>query len=580
MPHPAFFRLRRIALPALASAAAFAACAARAQQDVLVPANSSSQEVVQPLPPEGTQELNTALKRLAIDSNDVDALLAAGNASLKLHDTGAATGFFTRAQALGSTNGAAEAGLAAADVYEKKPVEALKLFTKAQAEGASLKDHASDYGLAYDLVGDNARAQEFYRMALAQGPDDLTIRRLALSEAIGGDQAASERTLLPLLQHRDLAAYRTRAFALAALGRTDEAVSIAEAIMPASLASRIAPYLRYMPKLTRAQQAAAANFGHFPEAAAIGHDDPRIAEYAKASRQVAVAAASSEARLVPAGAPLGPAEQPAPPPAGAVITVPDANDPPASHAVRLIEANAPPPFELASLSQGNTAASVAGKPERLSAPAPNSAVAETGGELPPLAHQPGEQPPPKLPPVSPSGSAQAPVPNPPSPAEPATARTGTILAPTQPVSKPVPPAPATAQQPSLEDAFAEFEKVKSPTEPPPGAVDITEIKPPRTAPPKAEPPKPVNPSRIWVQVATGKSTKALGFDWRRIARKASTAFKGKDGYVVKWGRTNRLVTGPFNSEKRAQAFVDEVRRAGLKTFIFTSKQGEQVAPLP
>jgi tetratricopeptide (TPR) repeat protein len=580
MPHPAFFRLRRIALPALAAAAAFAAAGtARAQQDVLVPVNSTSQAVVQPLPPEGTQELNAALKRLAIDSNDVDALLAAGNASLKLHDTGAAIGFFSRAQALGSTNGAAEAGLASADVYEKKPVEALKLFAKAQAEGASLKDHASDYGLAYDLVGDNARAQQFYRMALAQGPDDLTTRRLALSEAIGGDQAASEKTLLPLLQHRDLAAYRTRAFALAALGKTDEAVSIAEAIMPASLAGRIAPYLRYMPKLTRAQQAAAANFGHFPEAGAIGHDDPRIAEYAKAAQPVTVAARSSDTRLVPAGAPLGAAAQPAPPPAGPVITAPDANTPPAKGAARLIEANAPPPFELASLPHSNAAASLAEKQERLSAPAPNSVAAETGGELPPLARQPSEQPPPGLPPVSRSGDAQAPAPNPPPPAPPATSRTGPILAPAQPVSKPSLGAPtsAKAQQPSLEDAFAEFEKVKTPAEPPPGAVDITEIKPPRATP---EPPKPVDPSRIWVQVATGKDRKALGFDWRRKTRKASAAFRGKHGYLVKWGRTNRLVTGPFDNQKQAQAFVDDVRRAGLKTFIFTSKRGERVEPLP
>jgi hypothetical protein len=73
-----------------------------------------------------------------------------------------------------------------------------------------------------------------------------------------------ETTLAPLLQKQDRAAWRTRAFAFAILGREDEAEAIARSTMPTELANGMAPYLRFMRKLTPAQQAAAANLGRFP----------------------------------------------------------------------------------------------------------------------------------------------------------------------------------------------------------------------------------------------------------------------------------------------------------------------------
>ena len=61
---------------------------------------SRAQEVVQPLPPPGSQELNDALQRLARNANDVSALIDAGDSALKLGDVAAAIGFFGRAQAI------------------------------------------------------------------------------------------------------------------------------------------------------------------------------------------------------------------------------------------------------------------------------------------------------------------------------------------------------------------------------------------------------------------------------------------------------------------------------------------------
>src|SRR5690606_36886150 len=129
-------------------------------------------------------------------------------------DPDAALGFFRRAEAISPSDGRIKAGMAAIMVRQGQPVEALRLFQQAEQAGESAQAYAADRALAYDLVGDNARAQQDYRLALANGPDAVVTRRLALSQAISGDQAASEATLLPLLQRSYLAAYRTRAFAL------------------------------------------------------------------------------------------------------------------------------------------------------------------------------------------------------------------------------------------------------------------------------------------------------------------------------------------------------------------------------
>ncbi|HSM52910.1 MAG TPA: SPOR domain-containing protein, partial [Erythrobacter sp.] len=116
--------------------------------------------------------------------------------------------------------------------------------------------------------------------------------------------------LLPMLQRQDLSAYRARAFGLAILGETDEAAALANRLMPPDLSSRMAPYLAYMPRLTSAQQAAAANLGIFPRAAQIGRDDPRIARYATSGDLPAVDAGN---RLAPRGTPLGQSAPPAAP---------------------------------------------------------------------------------------------------------------------------------------------------------------------------------------------------------------------------------------------------------------------------
>ena len=240
---------------------------------------SVSREVVQALPSAEVNALNIALRRLAVNGRNLEALNDAGNAALALGDTEAALGFFRRA--LNVAPGDVEANLGMATVYmrSQRPIEALQYFAKAERSGADPAALASDRGLAYDLLGESARAQASYMALLERGDNAEVTRRLAISHAISGDRDAFNQALRPLVLEKDVAAYRARAFGLAILGEMDEAKGLVRTVIPRDLSSRIIPYLEFMPRLTKAQQAAAANLGIFPKAAEIGRDDPAIVAY-------------------------------------------------------------------------------------------------------------------------------------------------------------------------------------------------------------------------------------------------------------------------------------------------------------
>lgn len=287
-----------------------------------------AQEVVQPLPPAAAQDLSNALSRLAADADNVDAMLDAGEAALALGDIDAAIGFFGRARQNAPENSRISLGMARAYVASRRPVEALRFFAEAEAAGVSNERMAADRGLAFDLVGDGASAQALYRLAMEGGAGSQVARQLALSQAISGDRKGFEATLLPLLEKGDHAAFRTRAFGLAILGDTQDAIKIARDMMQPNMAARIEPYLRYMTRLTPAQQAAAGNLGVFPSSGSVGRDTPAIARANVAPPRLAERAAppppsppaparamQPDRQLAPAGPAMGnaPAQsQPAP----------------------------------------------------------------------------------------------------------------------------------------------------------------------------------------------------------------------------------------------------------------------------
>ena len=560
-----------------------------------------SRPVVQALPPPAASDLNTALMRLARNPEDAGALVDAGNASLKVGDIEAAIGFFSRADILRPGNARAKAGLGSAHVRSENPFDALLMFEEAEKAGIVPALIAGDRGLAYDLVGDSIHAQELYRLALSQGPDDEVTRRLAISLAISGDRAGAEGTLRPLLDRRDLAAYRTRAFVMAILGDTKEALSIARVRLSPQTADALEPYLRYMPRLTAAQQAAAANFGHFPKAADIGRDDPRIASRGPGRSRKA------DSALKPQGEPLGgkltygkretraearrrlqqeeQARQAEAKAAEAERLRIAAEE--RARAEALAKARAEEEQQARAAAQAREQAAIqAREAARLRAEAEERSQAQALAQARAAAAEreraqalaaSAAPPPPTAPSAPPVGSSLSVSTNPPV------------------QSAPVPvPGPSGPEPSSVAEAFADFKLAPGPARPAAGAVDLAAIQPPRDPrpepkvveepspkpKPRAEPPKPVHPSRVWAQIATGRDRAALAFDWRRMTRNAPDAFKGQKPFVAKWGQTNRMVVGPFPNAREAQAYLTTLKAADISGFVFTSQEGELVEPLP
>lgn len=565
-----------------------------------LPGEAVADPVVQPLPQQSPgMKLNDALNQLAKNPQDLEALIAAGRASLELGDVQAAIGFFQRADTLWPGSVRAKTGLAGAYALGDDPIAAIQLFNEAEKLGPIDAARIADRGLAYDLIGDCQTAQGYYRQALGIEASDEAARRLAVSQAIAGDRRGMEVTLGPLLQKQDKAAWRTRAFALAILGVPDEAESIARQTMPADMANSMAGYLRYMPKLTPAQQASAANLGQFPRAADIGQIDPRFAAYMRP--HAALAAAS-----------------PVPGPVKPDVKGKDKGNKGKDQQVVAVAAAVPNP-PVGREVDGKPVQIAMAAPQRLvprPVPAPLPSPAPAPVPSPPavprsvpvtitpgpgfasidaVSTKPGQsfdlrqqsKPPAPTPPPSPPPAPPAPKPAP------------------RPAPKPVPkPAPE-----SIDEAFADFTPPSREIEPQAGAVDLRRLdrtakvpanakaadkagekpvpgekgKPGHKASDKAKDKKDSKlsqPSRFWVQVATGRDKAALGSDWRRMGKDDPAVFKGKKPFITAWGQTNRLLTGPFETQKEANAFVAALKKVDFSgAFAWTSAAGQVVDPL-
>ena len=91
--------------------------------------------------------------------------------------------------------------------------------------------------------------------------------------------------------------------------------------------------------------------------------------------------------------------------------------------------------------------------------------------------------------------------------------------------------------------------------------------------------KKANPARIWVQIATGANAKALAFDYDRFAKKNAALFKGKSAATTEWGKTRRLLVGPFKDRAAAQDWLGDYKKAGGDGFLFNSDAGQSVDPV-
>ena len=565
-----------------------------------------------------SENLQDALRRIAVNSNDSSALADAGLAALEMGDLRAAIGFLAKADQIYDTSGRVKAGLGRALLAEENPFGALRYFDQAVANGISPREIAADRGLAYDLIGRNRDAQKDYELALRSGRTDELIGRYAISLGISGDVDLAEAQLNPLLMKSDRDAWRNRAFIYAMNGRKKDAEDIVEQTMERRMAKAIKPFFERMPKLTAAQKAAAVHFGHFPASENIGVD---VAAVQLASNMAGRGGDGADAGLVPVGEALG-AKSDRP----RVLAMPDKsprrrpgvadrksterkstrrekkNQVEQSAETEVATSAGARPGRVTSFASAERSRAVPPPSEAVAAkslpdpiktteikpasksPAPGFATTLGVGQPPVLVSQSverkveiaGRQPASRKPLAS---QALTPSTAKPLSESPSGARTATgapvnlvtfDLAQSRSASTGTASVDMAASRP-LADIISGIAIPEQETRSAVVPVDLDEIEPAKPQPKivakpvektPVKPKAPAHPKRYWVQIATGANLNALKFDWRRMTKKQPDLFKSQKAWTSPWGATRRMVVGPFDDFKAAKAFEAELRKGG------------------
>lgn len=564
--------------------------------------------------------LSSSLARIASNNSDTSALLDAGRASIDLEDYRAAVGFLVRAEQANPRDGAVKAALGSAMVHMENPTRALDYFGEAQLLGASERLFLADRGLARDLLGQQDAAQRDYQLALSISPNDELTRRYALSLGISGDADRAIAMLTPQLRAQDRSAWRLRAMILAMNGRDGEATEIVNATMPPAMAQNILPYLTQMDRLNPAQQAAAAHFGRFPNgqlgpkrkpvqvAAAVPPPPPPAATGKRPAtsgkRQVitwatpAPAPAPAPATRKPDPAPVTrppaaavstPAPSAAtPPPPGAAAAGPPALQSPFRQTIRPAAVSPPPTPPQPSTPAPATVAATPTTPEPIGAAVdankgpvgPGFSIADMGRSSAAVATP------------APSPVTIAPVPSAPPPESAAAAApaavsaaplasladiVGSIEIPAEELARPDNAIGADTLAKLLDDKRKAEAAEAAKREKDAAAAKLKAEADAKAKEEAAE--KKANPARLWVQVATGANAKALATDFGKFAKKSPAVFKGKAGATTEWGKTRRLLVGPFKDRKAAQDWLADYKKAGGDGFLFNSEAGQSVDPI-
>lgn len=542
---------------------------------------------IQAIRPSGAENLSRNLSRLASNPRDVDALIGAGEAAVEMDDMRAAAGFFGRADAIQPNSGRVKAGLGRVMLKTQNPAEALRLFDQATRLGFGEATLLADRGLARDMTGDQAGAQRDYQAALKRAPQDSELLyRYAASLGISGQVDAAEKVLQPLLYKSDRGAWRYRAFIMAMNNKQNEARKIASQTMPPSLASALTPYMQKMPYLTPAQKAAAVHFGRFPTTVGTS-----MAAAAPAPTQSApVAAAPERPVTVPAQAgarqalasnarvqrvkPERPTRSPAPAPMQSAPTQPQPA--PASVPAPSSLAQTPPPVRQAEIQGPPASASVPSRPTVSAIPAtePGTAAAT---QLPTTQRPPA---------TAVAASAPRQQPNPEATRSladiiraidvPEEERRPTVSAVDLAEIAALQAAQRAEQQAEAEVARKAAAAAKAKAAAAAKAKAEADAKAKKAAEEKAR--LTANPSRNWVQIGIGADRGALAFTLKNLRRKYDDVAP-QDGWVASWGRTNRLLIGPFASFTRAKSVESKLKSAGADAFAWQSEAGEVVERL-
>lgn len=557
--------------------------------------------IVQPLPSAAAVErLNQNLGRLSRSPQDVQALLGAGEAALDLGDVQAANGFFTRANMVAPNNGQAKLGLAVVSIQLKQAREAATYFDAAAALGVGAQDHLNERGLAYDLTGQQAKAQQDYQTVLRSNPSDPVARlRYAVSLGISGRVAEAEAELQPSLSGQDREAWRARAFILAMNGRLADARKITQTVMPKGLADALDPYIARASLLDAGQKAAAFHYGEFPSdvlrmAAATSSTpraEPRVAVTEAKPRKLSRKERQREERekqaaeAAAARARLAAANEPQPPPFVEGSPQPSSS----SNSTTLASSQAP---RIATLSSGGAAAKPApirtpsstqqpvSSAARSASPRPAQALAETRPQPAPQA--PSELVGTRSAVTTPSASVPAPAPLP------STRSLAQVMAAmdipeseratgSAPVDLAAVARIQTERRQAQEAVAAKAAAEKAKREAAAKAKAEAAAKAKAAAEEKAR--LAANPARTWVQIATGRDVDALAFDLRRLRRTYADVLGNETGWTAEWGATRRLLVGPFSTSAKARDAVAAIKKSGGDAFIWSSEAGEDVVKI-
>ena len=476
--------------------------------------------------------LSRHIRVLAGNPRDFNALIGAGRAALELGDVQAAAGFFGRAEEANPNAPAAKAGLGAAMAHMGDADGAIFYFDQAARLGAAPLAIALDRGLARDLNGDLAAAQGDYRLAIQSLNSDEGRRRLALSLAIGRDRAGALTAIQPLLNRRDPAAQRTRAFVLALVGDQAGASQAIEAVMPGGSA-RFAPFFTLLPYLSVQEKAAAVHLGMFPDNAAA-----KVAAARGAQRQPEVAARTVQPAQ---GGPIEPNARTVTtrPAARQPVQVAAVDPPPApkpSFTLPSQSASATPSFSLPSSNSASpTVSSAARDPASSAENDPTRALSEAeaaAGNLSgidKLLATIAEAPPPPLPKV------EAKEPD----------RTAEKVA----VGK------KTADKKALAKAAAEKK--------------AREVRLAAEKKEREEAAKLGVKGTYWVQLAGGSNQDRMATEYKKLSAKSGALLKSRSGYVTSGKDYFRLVVGPFNTKAESQSFVNKLEKEGVDGFSWT-----------
>ena len=472
--------------------------------------------------------LSRYIRVLASNPRDFNALIGAGRAALELGDVQAAAGFFGRAEENYPNAPAAKAGLGAAMAHMGDADGAIFYFDQASRLGAPALTLALERGLARDLNGQLAAAQSDYRIAIQSLNSDEGRRRLALSLAIGRDRAGALAAIQPLLNRRDPAAQRTRAFVLALVGDQIGAAQAIESVMPGGSA-RFAPFFTYLPHLSVQEKAAAVHLGMFPDNAAA-----RVAQLQSQRQQVAVQTTPPIAQGGPsepsASAARPPVSTPEPVRMAANEAAPPAPQP--SFSLPSQSASPSPSFSLPSASSAGPTETNVAQTEPEPAPALTEAETAAGGNLSgidKLLTTLAEAPPPPQPKLE--------------------------------LPKPDPAAAKKAADKKAADKKAAEKKAAE--------------KKAREAKLAAEKKEREEAARLgvkgtyWVQLAGGSNQDRMASEYKKLSAKAGKLLKSRSGYVTEGKEYFRLVVGPFDSKSDSQEFVNKLEKEGVDSFSWT-----------